>query len=112
MAGKKKSAPAPQTGRQEKKTSPFDKAAAAQRVRKIIPILKRTYPDATIALHFGNPLELVIATILSAQCTDVRVNIVTKDLFQKYRAAADWADADVREIEEDIRTTGFFRNKA
>src|SRR4030042_1437802 len=98
MAGKKKSAPAPQTGRQERKTSTFDKAAAAQRVRKIIPILKRTYPDATIALHFSNPLELLIATILSAQCTDVRVNMVTPALFRKYKSAEDWARAALKRI--------------
>jgi len=74
--------------------------------------LKKTYPDATIALHFTNPLELLIATILSAQCTDVRVNIVTKDLFQKYKSAADWAHADLKQIEQDIRTCGFYHNKA
>ncbi len=90
----------------------FDKAAAAERITKIWPLLRKAYPDATIALHFTNPLELLVATILSAQCTDVRVNIVTKDLFQKYRSAADWANADQKQIEEDIRTTGFFRNKA
>ncbi len=94
------------------RASGFDKAAAQQRVKDIWPILKKTYPDAKVALHFTNPLELLVATILSAQCTDVRVNIVTKDLFKKYRSASDWAGADVREIEEDIRTTGFFRNKA
>ncbi len=90
----------------------FDKAAARQRVKDIWPVLKKTYPDAKVALNFTNPLELLVATILSAQCTDVRVNIVTKDLFKKYRSASDWADADVKEIEEDVRTTGFFRNKA
>jgi endonuclease III len=90
----------------------FDKAAAAERVKKIWPILKATYPDATIALNFSNPLELLIATILSAQCTDVRVNIVTKDLFKKYRSAEDWARADLKEIENDIRSTGFYHNKA
>ena len=74
--------------------------------------MKKTYPDAATALHFTNPLELLIATILSAQCTDVRVNLVTKDLFQKYRSAADWADADLRQIEQDIRTCGFYHNKA
>ena len=95
-----------------KKTSPSDRTAAAERVRRIWPILKKTYPDAKIALSFTNPLELLVATILSAQCTDVRVNIVTKDLFQKYRSAADWANADIKQIEEDIKTTGFFRNKA
>lgn len=94
------------------KTADFDKAAAAERVKKIWPILRKTYPDAKIALNFSNPLELLIATILSAQCTDVRVNLVTKDLFRKYRSAADWANADRKRIEEDIKTTGFFRNKA
>lgn len=63
-------------------------------------------------MNFSNPVELLIATILSAQCTDVRVNIVTKDLFKKYRNAAAWAQADQQQIEEDIRSTGFFRNKA
>jgi endonuclease-3 len=94
------------------KATPFDKAAAAERVKKIWPLLKKTYPDAKVALNFTNPLELLVATILSAQCTDVRVNIVTADLFKKYTSAADWANADVKEIEEDIKTTGFFRNKA
>jgi endonuclease-3 len=74
--------------------------------------LKRTYPGAKIALNFVNPLELLISTILSAQCTDVRVNMVTKDLFRKYRSAKDWAGADLKQIESDIRSTGFFRNKA
>jgi len=94
------------------KAVPFDKAAAAERVKKIWPLLKKTYPDAKVALNFTNPLELLVATILSAQCTDVRVNIVTADLFKKYTSAADWANADVKEIEEDVKTTGFFRNKA
>jgi endonuclease-3 len=89
-----------------------DKEQAAQRVKKIWPVLKKTYPDAKIALRFVNPLELLIATILSAQCTDVRVNMVTKDLFKKYKTAADWAGADLKQIEEDIRSTGFFHNKA
>jgi len=74
--------------------------------------LKRTYPNAAIALRFVNPLELLIATILSAQCTDARVNMVTKDLFKKYKSAADWIEADLTQIEEDIRSTGFYRNKA
>ena len=89
-----------------------NKAEAAERVRTIWPILKRTYPTAAIALKFVNPLELLIATILSAQCTDKRVNIVTKDLFKKYKSAKDWAQADLEQIQEDIRSTGFFRNKA
>jgi endonuclease-3 len=89
-----------------------DKAEAAERVKGIWPILKKTYPDAKIALKSSNPLELLIATILSAQCTDVRVNIVTKDLFKKYRSAKDWAKADLGQIESDIRSTGFYHNKA
>ncbi len=90
----------------------FDQAAAAERINTIWPILRKTYPNAKVELNFTNPLELLIATILSAQCTDVRVNIVTKDLFKKYKSAADWVRTDQKEIEEDIRTTGFFRNKA
>jgi endonuclease-3 len=88
------------------------KAWAAERVRDIFPILKRTYPEAKIALKFTNPLELLIATILSAQCTDVRVNMVTKEVFTKYRSAGDWAEADLKDIESDIRSTGFYHNKA
>jgi endonuclease-3 len=113
MVRKNRVAPAAKTGKSRaKRASTFDKAAAAERVRKILPILRKTYPDARVALHFGNPVELLIATILSAQCTDARVNIVTKDLFKKYKGAADWAEADLREIEQDIKSTGFFRNKA
>jgi len=90
----------------------IDKIKAAERIRKILPVLKRLYPDAKIALNYSDPLELLIATILSAQCTDVRVNIVTKNIFKKYGSAADWAKADKAQIEADIRSTGFFRNKA
>ena len=89
-----------------------DKTEAAERIKKIWPIMKKTYPRAKIALEFVNPLELLIATILSAQCTDVRVNMVTKNLFKKYKSASDWVNADLKEIESDIRSTGFFRNKA
>ena len=89
-----------------------DKQQAAERVKKIWPILKKTYPEAKIALNFKNPLELLIATILSAQCTDARVNIVTKDLFKKYKTARDWEKTDIEQIETDIKSTGFFRNKA
>ena len=96
----------------KRKRKKVDKEQARQRIKKIWPLLKKAYPDAKIALKFVNPLELLISTILSAQCTDVRVNMVTKDLFKKYRKATDWADADLREIEEGIRSTGFFRNKA
>ena len=98
-------------GKQTKKIK-VDKEQARERVRNIWPILKKEYPRAKIALEFVNPLELLIATILSAQCTDVRVNMVTKDLFKKYKSGADWAGADLKEIESDIRSTGFFRNKA
>jgi len=93
-------------------TAKINKAEAAERIKKIWPILKKTYPDAKTALNFKNPLELLISTILSAQCTDVRVNMVTKDLFKKYKSAKDWAKADIKQIESDIKTTGFYHNKA
>ena len=96
----------------KRKKIKVNKEEAAQRVKKIWPILKKTYPGAKIALKFKDPLELLVSTILSAQCTDVRVNMVTKDLFKKYKSAADWAGADLKQIEEGIRSTGFFRNKA
>jgi endonuclease-3 len=89
-----------------------DKAEAQKTVKKILPVLKRIYPQAKTALRFKNPLELLIATILSAQCTDARVNIVTKEVFKKYKSAEDWAKADLREIESDIKSTGFYHNKA
>lgn len=86
--------------------------AKKERTLKIIGGLKRTYPTAHCELNFSSPLELLIATILSAQCTDVRVNVVTKKLFQKYRSAKDFADADIPELESDVRSTGFYKNKA
>lgn len=86
--------------------------ARRQRVAAILPVLKRTYPEARCSLNFRSPLELIVATILSAQCTDERVNIVTRDLFRKYRTAADYADAPEGELEKDIQSTGFYRNKA
>ena len=79
--------------------------------KKIIARLKREYPDATCALHHTSALELVVATILSAQCTDARVNMVTPHLFAKYRTAADYAAADPKVLEQEIQSTGFFRNK-
>lgn len=82
------------------------------RITRIIELLKKEFPDAKIALHYTNPLELLIATILSAQCTDERVNIVTKTLFEKYRKAKDYADAGLKELEQDIKSTGFYHNKA
>jgi endonuclease-3 len=87
-------------------------ASRRERVNQILPILKATYPDAKCSLDHSNPLELLVATILSAQCTDARVNIVTKSLFKKYRSAADFASADPRELEKDVQSTGFYRNKA
>ena len=74
--------------------------------------LLQRYPDPKIALNFSSPLELLVAVILSAQCTDARVNEVTKTLFKKYRRAADYADADPATFEQEIRSTGFYRNKA
>ena len=82
------------------------------RVKEIIKILTKEIPDARIALRFSNPLELLIATILSAQCTDVKVNQVTVDLFKKYHSAKEYAEADLAKLEEEIRPTGFYRNKA
>ncbi len=82
------------------------------RVLEIIRLLEGVHPDAKIALNFSNPLELLVATMLSAQCTDERVNEVTKSLFKKYRRAEDYARADLKELEKDIRPTGFYHNKA
>lgn len=82
------------------------------RTKKIVAGLEKTYPTAHCELNFSNPLQLLIATILSAQCTDKRVNIVTESLFKKYRSVEDFAKADLAELEQDIKTTGFYRNKA
>jgi endonuclease III len=82
------------------------------RLKKIIAALNRTYPEARCELSHSDPLELLIATILSAQCTDKRVNIVTKELFKNYRSAADYANVPLAKLEQAIKTTGFFRNKA
>jgi endonuclease-3 len=82
------------------------------RTLRIITLLEKEHPDAKIALHFTNPLELLVATILSAQCTDERVNTVTKELFKKYPKAEAYANADLKALEQDIRSTGFYRNKA
>jgi endonuclease-3 len=81
-------------------------------VNAILPILKRTYPAARCSLDYGTPLQLLVATILSAQCTDERVNAVTKTLFKKYRSARDYAAAPQEQFEKDIQSTGFYRNKA
>jgi len=82
------------------------------RVKRIVSALARAYPEARCALVFASPLELLVATILSAQCTDARVNQVTSGLFRKYRSARDYAQAAPAELENDIRSTGFYRNKA
>ena len=88
-----------------------DKIELKERVRKIIRLLKRAYPDAKCSLNHSNAFELLIATILSAQCTDERVNIVTADLFRKYRKPEVYLKVSEKELQKDIRTTGFFRNK-
>ena len=88
------------------------KQSDQKRVKEIIKILSKEIPDSRIALRFSNPLELLIATILSAQCTDVKVNQVTVDLFKKYRSAKDYAESNLAKLEEEIRPTGFYRNKA
>jgi endonuclease-3 len=81
-------------------------------VPRVLEILTETYPDARIELNFRTPLELLVATILSAQCTDARVNLVTRNLFKRCRSAKDYAGADPATFEQEIRTTGFFRSKA
>lgn len=88
------------------------KAAKFARTTDIICRLRQAYPDAHCELNFSNPLELLIATILSAQCTDKQVNLVTAELFRKYRTTADFADADPEQFASDIRRIGLFRNKA
>jgi endonuclease-3 len=86
--------------------------AKIARAKKIIAALRQSYPNAHCELNFSSPLQLLIATILSAQCTDKRVNLVTAELFKNYRSAKDFADAPLSELEAAVRTTGFFRNKA
>jgi endonuclease-3 len=106
MAGRARSGRAADTGG---KVTAGPKAARLKQIREI---LKATYPDARIELNFTTPLELLVATVLSAQCTDARVNKVTPFLFKKYRAAKSYAQADPATFEDEIRTTGFFRSKA
>lgn len=96
----------------EKKSVYTNKEEARRRVLKIFPILVRTYPDAKVTLHYKTPFELLIATILAAQCTDERVNQVTAKLFQKYRGPEDYLKVPIEELKEDIRSTGFYNNKA
>ncbi len=86
--------------------------APEPRAQRVIELLEKEYPDAKIALRHKNPLELLVATVLSAQCTDERVNRVTETLFKKYTKAADYAEADLKELEQDIKPTGFYHNKA
>jgi endonuclease III len=88
------------------------KEAKAKRLNRIVAGLRAAYPDAHCELNHSNPLELLVATILSAQCTDKRVNLVTPALFTKYRSAADFAHASLPELEQEIKTAGFLRNKA
>ena len=87
-------------------------AAKKERAMKICAALQRTYPNAHCELNFSSPLQLLVATILSAQCTDKRVNLVTAELFKKFRTAQDFAAAPLAEIEEAVKSTGFLRNKA
>jgi endonuclease-3 len=94
----------------DEKTTPS--AAERAHAAAIVAELRNLYPGARCSLDFTTPLELLVATILSAQCTDERVNQVTKSLFQKYRSAEDYANADPEELEQDIKQTGFYRNKA
>ncbi len=82
------------------------------RVAKIIELLEKQYPDAKTALNFANPLEMLVSTMLSAQTTDAQVNKVTQSLFKKYHTPEDYANADIKELEQDIHSTGFYHNKA
>ena len=84
----------------------------AERVQTILKLLKKHYPKAKIILNFSNDWELLVAIILSAQCTDKMVNIVTEKLFKKYRTIKDYANANIEELEQDVKSTGFYRNKA
>ncbi len=83
-----------------------------KRIQEMLHLLSENYPEKKSALHHHNPLEMLVATILSAQCTDARVNIVTKELFKKYKIPKDYADANLKKFEQEIHSTGFYRNKA
>jgi endonuclease-3 len=98
--------------KQAKSATKAKQRPMAPDAREVTRLLLQRYPDPKIALRFSNPLELLVAVILSAQCTDARVNEVTKTLFAKYRRAADYANADPATFEQEIRSTGFYRNKA
>ena len=84
----------------------------SERAEGVMRIFDEIYPNVECTLNYSNPLEMLIATQLSAQCTDARVNIVTKDLFKKYKNVYDFAAADLQELEQDIKSTGFYKNKA
>lgn len=83
-----------------------------RRINRIINVLAKAYPDAKVALNFSTPLEILVSTILSAQCTDKRVNLVTKNLFKKYKTPKDYAKSEINELETIIRSTGFYKSKA
>ena len=99
------------TGKGERADKRTRERTAQERIGPVIARLKERFPEAGCSLRHADPLELLVATILSAQCTDARVNVVTQTLFRKYRTAADYAAADPAVFEDEIRSTGFFRNK-
>jgi len=111
-AKKSRKSPAAKKSKPAKKKQAAKKRAQNPRVKRILGKLKKKYPDAQCALVHDNPFELLVATILSAQCTDARVNKVTTALFEKYPGPRDFAGLDQKVLEQDIRSTGFFRNKA
>lgn len=90
----------------------FKNMSIDYKIEQIIKILKKEYPDSKTALHFNTPHQMLVATILSAQCTDKRVNLVTKKLFIKYKNVEDFANADLKNLEKEIYSTGFYKNKA
>jgi endonuclease-3 len=90
----------------------FDDIENKQRVNQIVKLLEKEFPKAKIALHYTDPFQLLVATILSAQTTDETVNRVTKTLFKKYKNAEDFANADLSQLEQDVKSTGFYHNKA
>ena len=95
-----------------KQKPPKIKLDTKQRAARVFELLSKEYPDTKTALNHTNPLELLVATILSAQCTDKRVNMVTETLFKKYRTAKEYADSNAHMLEQEIKSTGFYRNKA